>query len=56
MVVTNIDLMFQTKSKIKKVGRNIILNVDYHELFKYKVDRNAPLLTGEPIEKLGEEQ
>ena len=44
------------KSKIKEVGRNVILNVDYHELFKYKVDRNAPLLTGEPIEKLGEEQ
>ena len=43
-------------SRIKKVGRNVILNVDYHELFKYKVDRNAPLPTGEPIEKLGEEQ
>ena len=48
--------MFQTKSKIKKVGRNVILNLDYHEHFKYKVDRKASLLTGEPIGKLGEEQ
>jgi hypothetical protein len=44
------------KSKIKEVGRNVILNVDYHELFKYKMDRNAPLPTGEPIEKLVEKQ
>jgi hypothetical protein len=43
------------KSEIKEVGRNVILNMDINELMKYKVDRNAPLPTGEPIEKLGEE-
>ena len=41
------------KSKIKEVGRNVILNMDFNELMKYKVDRNEPLPTGEPIEKLG---
>ena len=44
------------KSKIKEVGRNVILNMDINELMKYKVDRDAPLPTGEPIEKLAEEQ
>jgi hypothetical protein len=44
------------KSKIKEVGRNVILNMDVNELMKYKVDRDAPLPTGEPIEKLAEEQ
>jgi hypothetical protein len=43
------------KSEIKEVDRNVILNMDINELMKYKVDRNAPLPTGEPIEKLGEE-
>jgi sporulation protein YlmC with PRC-barrel domain len=38
------------KSKIKEVGRNVILNIDYPELFKFKVDRNAPLTTEEPVE------
>lgn len=28
------------------------LNIDNKELMKYKVDRNAPLPTREPIEKL----
>jgi hypothetical protein len=42
------------KSKIKEVARNVILNMDINELMKYKVDRNAPLPTGEPIEKLAE--
>jgi hypothetical protein len=27
--------------------------MDYNEIFKHKVDRNAPLPTGEPVEKLG---
>ena len=31
------------KSKIKEVGRNVILSLDYSELFKYKIDRSAPL-------------
>jgi adenylate cyclase len=44
------------KSKIKEVGRNVILNIDFPELAsKYKVDRNAPLPTGEPIEKINDE-
>jgi hypothetical protein len=28
--------------------------MDYNEVFKYKVDRNDPLPTGEPVEKLGQ--
>jgi hypothetical protein len=44
------------KSKIIAVGRNIILGMDYQEIFKYKVDRDAPLPTGEPVEKLAEQQ
>ena len=44
------------KSEIKEVGRNVILNMDVNELTKYKVDRDAPLPTGEPIEKLAIEQ
>src|SRR5919197_3253842 len=44
------------KSKIKEVGRNVILNMDFPELAsKYKVDRDAPLPTGEPIEKINDE-
>ncbi|MFL6435803.1 MAG: adenylate/guanylate cyclase domain-containing protein [Nitrososphaeraceae archaeon] len=44
------------KSKIKEVGRNVILNMDFSELAsKYKVDRNAALPTGEPIEKINDE-
>ena len=44
------------KSKIKETGRNVILNMDFSELAsKYKVDRNVPLPTGEPIKKLNEE-
>jgi hypothetical protein len=42
------------KSKIKEVGRNVILNMDMNELMRYKVDRDAPLPSGEPIEKLAE--
>jgi hypothetical protein len=33
------------KSKIKEVGRNVILNLDYSELFEYKVNKSAPLPT-----------
>ena len=33
------------KSTIKEVGRNVILNLDYSELFKYKVNKSAPLPT-----------
>ncbi|MEO9294222.1 MAG: hypothetical protein ABI347_01315 [Nitrososphaera sp.] len=31
------------KSKIIAVGRNVILGMDYKDVFKYKVDRDAPL-------------
>jgi hypothetical protein len=44
------------KSKITFVGRNVILGMDWDELFKYKVDKNAPLPTGEPVDKLAEEK
>ena len=44
------------KSTIYEVGRNVILNMDFSELAsKYKVDRNAPLPTGEPVEKINDE-
>jgi hypothetical protein len=43
------------KSHIIAAGRNVILDMDFPEIFKYQVDRNAPLPTGEPIEKLIEE-
>ena len=43
------------KSKIKEVGRNVILNMDINEMMKYKVDRDAPLPSGEPIERLAEQ-
>lgn len=44
------------KSKIIAVGRNIILGMDYPQVFQYRVDRNSPLPTGEPVERLGEEE
>ena len=28
--------------------------MDFNEIFKYKVARNAPLPTGEPVENLGQ--
>src|SRR5215207_2309371 len=43
------------KSHIIAVGRNVILDMDFPEIFKYQVDRNAPLPTGEPVEKINEE-
>src|SRR5690242_16726892 len=44
------------KSEIKEVGRNVILNMDFSELAnKYKVDKNAPLPTGEPVEKINDD-
>jgi adenylate cyclase len=44
------------KSEIKEVGRNVILNIDFLELASnYKVDRNAPLPTGEPVEKINDD-
>ena len=43
------------KSKIIAVGRNVILDMDFPEIFKYKVNRNDPLPTGEPANKLVDE-
>jgi hypothetical protein len=42
------------KSKITFVGRNVILGMDWDELFKYKVDKKTPLPGGQPIDTLGE--
>jgi sporulation protein YlmC with PRC-barrel domain len=44
------------KSYITFVGRNVILGMDWKELFKYKVDKDEPLPTGESIDKLAEEE
>lgn len=42
------------KSKIIAVGRNVIIDSKFPDIFQYKVDRNAPLPTGEPVDKLAE--
>ena len=44
------------KSRIVAVGRNVILDMNFPEIFDYKVDRNAPLPTGEPVETLDNEE
>jgi len=44
------------KSNIIAVGRNVILGMDYHDVFQYRVDRNAPLPTGEAVDRLGDEE
>jgi hypothetical protein len=44
------------KSRIVAVGRNVIVDMDFPEIFDFKVDRNAPLPTGEPIERLSYEE
>ena len=43
------------KSEIIAVGMNVIIGKNFPELSKYKVDRNAPLPTGESIEKAVDE-
>jgi hypothetical protein len=42
------------KSTIIAVGRNVILKMDYPDVFKYRVDKSAPLPTGEPVDTLAE--
>ena len=42
------------KNKIIAVGRNVIIGMDYKDVFKYKVDRKADLPGGVPVKKLGE--
>lgn len=44
------------KTKIIAVGRNVIIGVDYKDVFKFKVDRNADLPGGVPVKKLAENQ
>lgn len=44
------------KSEIVEAGRNIIVGMDFPEILKYRVDSDAPLPTGEPMDKLTEEK
>ena len=44
------------KSKITFVGRNVILGMDWDELFKYKVDKNTPLPSGESVNTIAKEE
>lgn len=34
---------------------NVIIGIDVPEIFKYKVDKNAPSPTGEPVQTIDEE-
>jgi sporulation protein YlmC with PRC-barrel domain len=43
------------KKHIIAVGRNVILDINFPEIFRYQVDRSAPLPTGEPIERVVED-
>ncbi|HEX5904662.1 MAG TPA: hypothetical protein VFY50_01300 [Candidatus Nitrosocosmicus sp.] len=38
------------KSQIYQVGMNVILKIDFPELFNYEVAKHAPLPSGEPVE------
>ena len=44
------------KSEIVAAGRNIIVGMDFPAILKYRVYRDAPLPTGEPMDKLTEEE
>jgi hypothetical protein len=44
------------ESEIIAAGRNVIVGIDFPEILKYKVERNAQLPTGEPIDKLAKEE
>ena len=43
------------KSQIYQVGMNVILKIDFPEIFKYSVKLDTPLPTGEPIHTLANE-
>jgi hypothetical protein len=43
------------KEKVIAVGRNVIVGIDYNDVFKYKVDRDAPLPDGKPVDELSEQ-
>jgi hypothetical protein len=40
--------MISPKSKIIPVGMNLILRMNFHEIFNYKVGEDEPLPTGQP--------
>jgi hypothetical protein len=42
------------KSRIIAVGRNVIVDMRYADVFKYQVDRNSALPSGEPVEKIAD--
>jgi sporulation protein YlmC with PRC-barrel domain len=44
------------KKYITFVGRNVILGMDWNELFRYKVDKNASLPSGESMDNLAKEE
>jgi sporulation protein YlmC with PRC-barrel domain len=39
-----------SKSEIYQVGMNVILKIDFPEIFNYEVPKESPLPTGDPIE------
>jgi hypothetical protein len=41
------------KSRIYEVGRNVILDMDFPELMKYRVDRNAPSALSSGLSGIG---
>jgi sporulation protein YlmC with PRC-barrel domain len=43
------------KPHIIAVGRNVILDINFPDIFKHEVDRNTPLPSGEPAGKLVDE-
>ena len=43
------------KSEIYQVCVNVILKIDFPEIFKYRIDKNSPLPTGENIEEINKE-
>jgi hypothetical protein len=43
------------KSHIIAAGRNVILNMDFPEIFQYQVNKNAALPTGEPLKIVNKE-
>ena len=57
VVFRHCDYRFdKPKSEIVAAGRNIIVGMDFPEILKYRVDSDAPLPTGEPMDKLTEEE
>ena len=43
------------KSEIYQVGMNVILKIDFPEIFKYSAKLDTPLPTGEPINTIVKE-